>query len=909
MGNSYRKLFVFLCLISFTSIVWSQTSFNSFTQQHRLGINNWQVGIGRVVLAEFNDASRLVRKGLVSYQDGDITAAIKQWESALIIFQRNNSSEKAIIVRENLARAYHETRQGERAIDYWKRIIAYYRQTKNLRKVGRSLTELAQVYSSMGQPKEALILLCNPDNQINCSNQSAVQIAASVKDSIGKAAALGSLGDVNRLMGNYEKSSAYLQESLAIVEKINNPELYSSLLNSLGNTHISLAKENYRFWESVKARERSETDEAKRFKVKAKQEDAIALKYLHQSSDIARKQNDSQSQMRSLLRIIPIYYRRESTVKAKNSLDKATNLLESLPDSRSKVYAAIDLVNLMHLLQTPKNKSHQSRWDCVGRKSYPQEIPLLNKAIKVAKKIEDYRAESFALGTLGHIYECRQQYPQALKITKEAILAAEQELKAQDSLYLWEWQIGRIWKSKKEINKAILAYEQATKTLNTIRQDILTANRDIQFDFRDTIEPIYRELVALRLSLEESVQAVNKSLISQTRQENISRILKTIDSLKLAELQNYFGNDCIITPFQEKTIQEIGDTKTAYLNTIILSNKTVVILTLPNGRSRLETIDIKKQEIENKINEFRNNLESSRHRDDEYNTKYAREFYNWLVKPFIEEIQKSNIKTLVFIQDGILRSIPMAALHDGEKFLIQNYAVATIPSINLTDIRPLQKKKLRILALGLSKESKVNAKIFDSLKGVSEEINQILETIPGQKLIDEDFTISGLQKELNEESYPIIHIATHGSFGTQQEDTFIITGEKNPQTGENKILNFNDLDKKIRQNTRNRRILELLTLTACKTAVGDERSTLGLAGVAVQAGAKSTIASLWAIDDISTAQIAVDFYSYLSKNPNMTKAEALQAAQVELIEGKEIEGRTFTHPAYWSPLILVGNWQ
>ncbi|MEM6400039.1 MAG: tetratricopeptide repeat protein, partial [Cyanobacteria bacterium P01_D01_bin.116] len=677
MGNSYRKLFVFLCLISFTSTIWLQTSLNFFTQQHRFGINNWQVEIGRVVLAESNDASKLVRKGLVSYQDGDITAAIKQWESALSIFQENNSSEKAIIVRENLARVYHETRQNERAIDYWKRIIAYYRQTENQVKVGRSLTELAQVYSSMGQPKEALTLLCNPYNQSDCSNQSAVQIAFSAKDSIGKAAALGSLGDVNRLMGDYDKSSENLRKSLAIVEKINNPELHSSVLNSLGNTHINLAKENYRLWESVKAREGSETEEAKIFEEQAKQQDAVALGYMHQSLDIARKHNDNQSQMRSLLRVIPIYYRKGSTVKAKNSLDKATNLLESLPDSRSKVYAAIDLVNLMHKQQTSDNKSNQSRWDCIARKSYPQEIPLLNKAIKVADKIKDYRAESFALGTLGHIYECRQQYPQALKITKEAILAAEHELKAQDSLYLWEWQIGRIWKSKKEINKAILAYEQATKTLNTIRQDILTANRDIQFDFRDTIEPIYRELVALRLSLEESLQAGNKSLIPQNRQENINGILKTIDSLKLAELQNYFGNDCIITPFQEKTIQEIGDTKTAYLNTIILSNKTVVILTLPNGISRLETIDIKSKEIENKINEFRKNLESSRYRDDEYDTKFARELYSWLVKPFIKEIKNNNIKTLVFVQDGILRSIPMAALYDGEKFLIQNYAVAT----------------------------------------------------------------------------------------------------------------------------------------------------------------------------------------------------------------------------------------
>ncbi|MEC4819683.1 MAG: CHAT domain-containing protein, partial [Scytonema sp. PMC 1069.18] len=195
------------------------------------------------------------------------------------------------------------------------------------------------------------------------------------------------------------------------------------------------------------------------------------------------------------------------------------------------------------------------------------------------------------------------------------------------------------------------------------------------------------------------------------------------------------------------------------------------------------------------------------------------------------------------------------------------------------------------------------------LNNVSKEISQILNKIPGQKLIDEEFTTSRLETELSKNNYSIIHIATHGSFGTEPENTFIITGEKNAQTGENAILNFNDLDNKIRKNARNQRILELLTLTACETAVGDERSTLGLAGVAVQAGAKSAIASLWAVKDITTAQLATDFYEQLLKNSDMSKAEALQAAQKELLEGKEIEGRKFTHPAYWSPLILIGNWQ
>ncbi|MEC4815926.1 MAG: CHAT domain-containing protein, partial [Scytonema sp. PMC 1069.18] len=722
MRNPYRQSHlhrfpIFLCLISFTVTLWldSSISEDSLNQQYQLSIN-WQGITGRVVKAESPDASQLIEKGLQLYEDTDITAAIKEWEQALSILRKNSNNALAVVVRENLARAYQETRQGEQAINYWKEVIVYYRQVGNQEKVGRSLTELAQVYSSLGQTKEALVLLCNPDKQDNCSPDSAVEIANSSKDKLSQVTAWGSLGDVNRLMGDYDKSLKNLEKSLGFVKKINNPGLQMSVLNSLGNTYISLAKVSDR--KAASAKVRGDEEQARSFTKQAQQNETQALEYLHQSLDIARKQQDVSSQMRSLLRIIPLYWRDRRSNEAEVTLKSAIDLLESLPYSRSRVYATIDIVHLMHLLQTPTDKPAPSRWSCINSSSYPQEISLLETAVKVAKKIKDDRAESFALGTLGHIHECRQDYSQAIEITNQARIAAEQKLKAQDSLYLWEWQTGRILKAQGQISGAISAYEQATKTLDTIRQDILTANRDIQFDFRDTIEPIYRELVTLRVDLEESRQARNKSLVSEDDLNNISNILKTVDSLKLAELQNYFGNDCIITPFQEKTIQELGDSKTAFLNTIILADKTVVVLTLPNGVNKLETIKISRQSITEKILLFRRSLEQFRDEQADYDTTIAQEMYNWLVKPFITEIKNSKIKTLVFVQDGILRSIPMAALYDGEQFLIQQYAVATIPSINLTDVRPLQKQNLRILALGLSQPSKVNGKFFKELNNV-----------------------------------------------------------------------------------------------------------------------------------------------------------------------------------------------
>lgn len=872
MPNRYRKsrprrFLVILCLISFTCSLW--------------------FGLPRHVGAQSPNASQLVQQGIERHQVGDFRGAIEDWQKALNSYQQNHNSAHEAIVLENLARAYQQLGQPEQAISHWDKVIAYYRPIGNLQLVGRSLTEQAQAYNSLGQPKKAIALLCNPDQDDNCSSGSALQIARATSDIMGEVAALGSLGDTIRLLGNYESAIAKLEKSLELAKKLNNPALSVSVLNSLGNAHISLAQVKYQRANS--AAQRGDR-QAEKLRKDAKQADADALKYLQSSLDIARSHSDIQSEMRSLVRLIPLYYRSNAITEAAKSLQQATKELERLPDSRARVYATIDIVRL---LQPVANEATPSKTRCLTPDILPKATVMLKDAVAVAQRLEDFRAESFALGELGHIYECRQEYSQALLITNRARLVAQQDLKAEDSLYLWEWQSGRILKAEGKTTEAISAYEQAINTLETIRREILTANRDIQFDFRDTIEPIYRDLVALRLSFEQPIQTASKSLLSKDSKDNFRFILKTIDSLKLAELQNYFGNDCILTAIQQE-VETAGDATTAFFNTIVLEDKTAVILSLPGGQKKFSWITIQRQDLIDRINEFRRGLERFR---DNYDTTPAKEVYDWLIRPFAKDLQQAGIKTLVFIQDGILQSVPMAALYDDEQkqFLIQQYAIATTPSINLTDTKPLSRQDLRVLALGLSQAATVDGKTFPPLANVLREITEVILNITGKKLLDDDFTSSRIKTELSEKVYPIIHIATHGEFGSEPQDTFIVTGK-------NQKLTFNELDQQIKSVTRNTQLLELLTLTACKTAVGDERSTLGLAGVAVQAGARSALASVWAISDTATVQIATDFYT-LFKSRNVTKAQALQAAQKALIEGKQ-----YTHPYYWSPFILIGNW-
>ncbi|NET57338.1 MAG: CHAT domain-containing protein, partial [Symploca sp. SIO2E6] len=398
------------------------------------------------------------------------------------------------------------------------------------------------------------------------------------------------------------------------------------------------------------------------------------------------------------------------------------HLLQQLPDSHDKIHAAIDLATLEQPVTSTDTSSPPN--PC-GQLLLPQQAePLLQQAVSIAQNLEDYRAESFALGKLGHLYECRKDYPQALELTQQARWIANQNLSTKDSLYLWEWQAGRIFQAQGQETEAINAYQQAIATLNHIRNDLLIAERDLQFDFRDAVNPLHREFAQLRL---ERAKLIPKD--SQKYPEELKSALETIDSLKLAELQNYFGNDCDLILISQERVDELVGENTAVFSSIILSDRTAILVSLPNGEKRLNWIDTNSKDLREQINQFRRGLE--RRSDPIYNPKPAQELYNEIIAPFADDLKSNQIETLVFIQDGILRSIPMAALHDGEQFLIENYAIATTPSLHLTNPQALNRDKLRVLALGLSEASQINEQKFSALSNVKAELEAVKAQFPG----------------------------------------------------------------------------------------------------------------------------------------------------------------------------------
>jgi CHAT domain-containing protein len=270
--------------------------------------------------------------------------------------------------------------------------------------------------------------------------------------------------------------------------------------------------------------------------------------------------------------------------------------------------------------------------------------------------------------------------------------------------------------------------------------------------------------------------------------------------------------------------------------------------------------------------------------------RHAQRLYDWLIRPLEADLAAFPIETLVFVPDGVLRTIPLAALHDGTQFLISKYALATTPGLDLTDPRPIPRERIQVLAGGLS----AAVQGFAALPHVSTELQAVQDLYGGTVLRDQDFRLGRVEQELRKEDFGIVHIASHGQFAGDVEESFILTFDDK--------LTLDRLGQFVGLLRFRNTPLELLTLSACETAVGDDRAALGLAGVAIKAGARSALATLWRVQDEATALLVTEFYRQL-QDPTVSRARALQRAQLQLLHNPR-----YQDPFFWSPFLLLNSW-
>ncbi|MBE7384624.1 MAG: CHAT domain-containing protein [Leptolyngbya sp. SIO1E4] len=583
--------------------------------------------------------------------------------------------------------------------------------------------------------------------------------------------------------------------------------------------------------------------------------------------------------LRVLVQIDPAAARREIATLADD--------ITAMEPGRSQIYAYINASQSLLQLGSAAEIETAAR--------------LLAQAIQQSMALPDSRAEAYARGYLGQLYETTQQWSEAQALTEEALTIA-QAINAADITYQWQWQRGRLLKQQGEREAALQAYRQAYSTLQTLRQDLVATNQDLQFSFRDSVEPVYRELVDLLLQPDETSRDdtsqmsqglkdnASSTLMAQDqrRQSQLQEAREIIESLQVAELDNFFRTACLEA--QQVALEEVEQTTAAIIYPIILPDRLEMIVSLPGQPLQQYTSMVSQADLEDTLVEWRLNLEKPFTTPE--GEQDGEKLYNWLIQPMQAVLTDADIQTLTFVLDGALRNAPMAALYDGEQYLIQQYAVALSPGLQLLGPRSLQETNLTALLGGLTQAREE----FSALINVEDELQNAYDLLSGRLLLDQEFTTQNLTQQVTESDRPIVHLATHGQFSSDAESTFILAWDRRIPVKElGALLRAGDLN---RLNP-----IELLVLSACETAEGDKRAALGLAGVALESGTRSTLASLWNLGDESGSVFIEHFYKALT-DPQTTKAEALRQAQLEFLEG----GGNYRHPTYWSAYVLVGNW-
>ena len=722
----------------------------------------------------------------------------------------------------------------EKALNTWEKSekIAYHRG--DIQPFIHAKIKQIQALQELGMYGRAVNVLENIKPQLATGSQDLVMAQAWL-----------TLGNISSKLGQLESAKESFNQALNIARKHQNSDLISSIILAQGHLYFSqnivqVPKPNQQIAQAIRA----------------------TINYYQKAAAITNNSSFQINAQLSELNLLVSYNRQNIS---DNLIRNLTSKINKLSPSKSLINQRINLaLNLIRLNQNNYNSLI---------------LQQLTKAHQESEILDYQRGKSEALGSLAKLYQQAQRLKEAQELTEKALYMAE-FTKAPDLAYQWQWQLGKISWQQNNRKEAISAYSGAVNTLKSLRSELVGVNSDLEFNFRENVEPVYRELVSILLR-------------QQATPEEIRKARDVIEDLQLAELDNFFRAACLdAKPVLIDQLTERYDPTAAVIYTIALPDRLEIILKLPQKQLRHYSTPLDNpQKAERVLGRLAQSLTQ---RNSQETVPLAQKAYHWLIGPVEEDLATSKVKTLVFVLDSSLRNVPMSVLHDGRQYLIEKYAIALSPGQQLIEPRPIAQKQLRALTAGLTEPRGG----FPPLKYVVDELNTVQSQVSETEvLLDGDFTNTAFLAKINQLPFPVVHLATHGQFSSQAEDTFILTWDDR--------INVNQLNSLLRSSdSRGEGALELLVLSACETLTGDRRAALGLAGVALRAGARSTLATLWRVNDEATALLMGYFYQELAnQNTPSTKAKALRRAQLALLEDSR-----FRRPHFWAPYVLVGNW-
>ncbi|CAK0750678.1 conserved hypothetical protein [Gammaproteobacteria bacterium] len=498
--------------------------------------------------------------------------------------------------------------------------------------------------------------------------------------------------------------------------------------------------------------------------------------------------------------------------------------------------------------------------------------------LNVAQGIQDDYATALANAELGALYSEQGRLQEGLQFYRRALFTAQ--TLSVPIQYRWEWQSARLLERLGQHEPAIQGYRRAIEQLQGLRPATATAT-DAADRFRESTGALFLELANLLLHRAEQTDS------EEGRGTLLRQVQTVLEQLKTAELKDYFKDECLRDPqAQGRGLSgaQAEDT-TAVLYPLLLPDRTVMLVS--RGEHIFQRISpLPTTEVVDNAHRLRALLEK---RSTYQYLAPARRLYEALIKPL--EADLVGVDTLVFVPDGALRLLPLAALNDGAHYLLERFAVATSPGLGITDLGDANQRGGRSALITALTEARQG---FPALPNVALETANLEKLFPATVLRNKNFELEKMHRSLSDNTYNIIHLASHGHFEEKGQESFILTYDEH--------LTLDQLERFIRLTRFRDEPVELLTMSACQTAVGDDRAALGLGGVAVKAGARSALATLWLVNDEATTRLMAEFYQQLADS-RQSKAQALRQAQMVLLKAGP-----YRHAGLWAPFLLIGNW-
>ncbi|MGC9525847.1 MAG: CHAT domain-containing protein [Limnospira sp.] len=857
----------------------------------------------------------LLSLGVVDGNRGNYRQAREVFEAALILAEQIGNRASLGRILNNLGGVENEVGESDRALDYYQKSLEIRREIGDRIGEGVTLSSIGLVYRNLGQYNRGLDYYWQ-----------ALEITRKVGDRPGEAYVLMSIGGVYSKQGKYTEALQMYREALAIREGIGDRAGQGYTLNSMGALYYTLGQFSEALNDYEKALEirREIGDRAGEAQslnnigliYEVQGQNDRALDFYRQSLDIRREIGDRAGEGNTLNNIGLIYNFRRDFDRALETYEEALKIRREIGDIAGE---GTTLNNL--------GSVHRNRGD------YDSAIAAYQQSLVIFQEIGNPEGERSTLSSIGLILESKNQIELAIIFYKKSVnvtesirqnlggLSGSQQQSYTETVAATYRRLSDLLLQQNRVLEAqqvldLLKVQELEDYLKNVRGNQQTSQGVELLPQEQQIYEAYavsqeraiqlgRELARLRQippgdrteGQQERIAEIDR--IQQQIRQNFNEFIRSPEvAARIQELSTASGGQNIDLPnlnLLQRQLQQIEPTA-VLLYPLILEDRVELVLVTPFSPPINRSFDIDREELNRAVLKFRQGLTNPVLSQNAV-INSAQKLYDILIKPIENDLIQADAKVILYAPDGVLRYVPIAGLHDGDRWLIERFAINNITAASLTNLNPVPPDRVRVLAGAFatgSYEFEVGTRQFlmAGLPFTAIEVDRIAQKLPDTtKLVDEEFNRDATISQLND--YSIVHFATHAAFVPgKPEDSFILFGDGDRAT-------LREVE------TWNLPNVSLIILSACQTAVGgmgNGEEILGLGYQMQQAGVLATVASLWVVDDRGTQTLMDEFYQALvfdRKSPT----RALQQAQINLIDRRGEE----SHPYYWAPFIAIGN--